>query len=311
MQKVLKNIGRSCAHVMVIFCVALARMTPLRLARSCGRVLGCGMYGALVRHRRIAYESLAKAFSAREQIRMIAERTFILMGEFLLEMIVYAVKDMPVERYVRVEGEEHLKKAVSRGKGVVCVTAHFGNFPLMMYALAKKGYNVNTMLRPLRDERTGALLKKIMDERGVKPVFSHPRKQAVFDSLKCLERGELLFVLMDQNFGSGGIWVKFFGELAATPVGPMVLAARADSAIVPMYITRESSGRHVVHIEPMVERSKKSDPDEALFEDVRDMTRRIEAWVRQYPAQWSWLHRRWKARPTAEALARKFKVEAL
>jgi KDO2-lipid IV(A) lauroyltransferase len=307
-----RRFRRSAAHAAVMIFSGLVRLVPFQAALVVGRSVGIASYFLFLRHRRAAFDSLATAFgSDLKQIRVVAGRCFLMMGEALFETIYYALRKDAVLGRVRIVGEEHLKAALSKGKGVVCLTAHFGNFPIMMYALRESGYSVNTMLRPLRAEQTSVFLERLMLGRSIMPIFSYPRKEAVFKSLKALRNNELLFVLMDQNFGTGGVWVRFFGKLAATPVGPIILASRSQSPIVPMRIVREKPGEHTVYIEPELPMEIRNDPDESTLVNAIVITRKIEGWIRANPEQWGWIHRRWKSQPTPDEAARKYAVEGV
>jgi KDO2-lipid IV(A) lauroyltransferase len=114
---------------------------------------------------------------------------------------------------------------------------------------------------------------------------------------------------MDQNFGTGGVWVKFFGRLAATPVGPITLALRTKATVVPAYIYRDGQGRHCIELLPQEELILSSDKDESVLLNVIKFTRIIESWITVFPSQWGWIHRRWKSRPSEKIKNLKFKVE--
>lgn len=114
---------------------------------------------------------------------------------------------------------------------------------------------------------------------------------------------------MDQNFGTGGVWVKFFGQLAATPVGPIVLALRTQSAVVPAYIYRQAVGKHCIKIFSEQELDITKEKDENVLLNAIKLTRIIEAWIKEHDFQWSWIHRRWKPRPSKEVEKLKFKIE--
>ena len=123
---------------------------------------------------------------------------------------------------------------------------------------------------------------------GVKTIFSYPRKASVFGTLKVLQNNEVVVMQMDQNFGTGGVWVNFFGKLAATPVGPIVLGSRAQAAIVPMFIVRQKPGKHILFIEKQVAIKQREDKDEAVLVNAMQYTRIIEDWIRRYPHLWGW-----------------------
>jgi len=195
------------------------------------------------------------------------------------------------------------------GQGVILVTAHIGNFPLLSLKLANSGYRVNFVTRPMRDEKAGDYLYNLRENAGVKSIFSYPRRECVVSMLKALRNNEIVITQMDQNFGSGGVWVKFFGRLAATPVGPITLSMRTKAKLVPAFIYKTGLGRHCIKIfkeEPLIEAA---DKDEMILKNAANLSHIIEKWIRDYPEQWGWIHRRWKSEPSEKMKAMKFRVE--
>jgi KDO2-lipid IV(A) lauroyltransferase len=214
-----------------------------------------------------------------------------------------------VRKKVSIVGVGNLKKALEKKKGVIALTGHFGNFPLLCLRLKEEGFVVNTMTRPMRDEKASDFFHKLRTEVGVKTIFSYPRREAVFGSLEALNNNEIIVLQMDQNFGTGGVWVNFFGKLAATPIGPIILALRSKAAIVPMFIVRNGQGKYTLFIEEEVSLEQRDDKDEAVLASAIKFTNIMEDWIRKYPQLWAWLHRRWKSRPTDKEFKAKYKVE--
>ncbi|MCK5493004.1 MAG: lysophospholipid acyltransferase family protein, partial [Candidatus Omnitrophica bacterium] len=196
-----------------------------------------------------------------------------------------------------------------KNRGAIILTAHLGNFPLIALKLAKMGYTVNLVIRPMREKNADKYFHKLRDRGGVKTIKSYPRKECVSKILKALKNNELVVLLMDQNFGTGGVWVKFFNILAATPIGAVVLGLRTGTAIMPSYIYQEKAGRHCLRILPEFELIKTENNDETILLNVIKISRLMEDWIRKYVNQWTWIHRRWKSRPSKEILNSKFKVE--
>jgi len=126
-----------------------------------------------------------------------------------------------------------------------------------------------------------------------------------------LRNNEIVVIQVDQNFGTGGVWVKFFGKLAATPVGPITLALRTKAAIVPAYMIRESRGKHQLKIFSEKELIVKENKNETILLNAIELTRVIEGWIREFPSQWAWVHRRWKSRPSEQVKESRFKVEGM
>jgi len=305
-----KKLRRDFAWFFMKASVSINGALPLGFNYFLGSVLGSLAYCLVVRHRRIALESLGIAFpekSLRER-KQIARDFFIFMVQASFGLLYY-LRHPEKLNDVHVEGREYLDEALAKGKGVILVTAHIGSFPLLSLKLASQGYAVHFVTRPMRDPRAGDYLHEVRTNAGGKTIFSYPRRECVHNIIAALRRNEIVIMQMDQNFGSGGVWVKFFGELAATPIGPISLAMRTQAAIVPAYIYQESKTRHCVKIFAEEALRAFEDNDETILRNAISLTRITEQWIRQHPCQWGWIHKRWKSRPSEKMKALKFKVE--
>ncbi|HNV23845.1 MAG TPA: lysophospholipid acyltransferase family protein [Candidatus Omnitrophota bacterium] len=258
----------------------------------------------LIGQKRIARESLEIAFGKEkspQEIKNILRKCFDHLGRGMVEMLYFMAHPQMIGKKVTFEGWEHLEEAIARGKGVIAVSAHFGNFPLMMFSLAKKGYPVNAIIRPARDPILEKDLLRRRTEEGLKNIYAIPRKECVEQCIRALRHNEILFILLDQNFGNGrGVFVDFFGEKAATGTGPVVFSSRTGATILPMFIIREEGDYHRVIIEPIFELEQGVTDEEILQKNVQRITDIIERYIRKYPHEWGWMHRRWKTKPDQE-----------
>lgn len=306
-----KLLRRKAGWILLRSCSLIIKVLPLRCALYAGRVFGLLGFRVFLRHRRVALESLDIAFPQKnlEERKYIARKCFEIIGEGGWEVLSFVNHPKHIKERVSIVGKQNLENALKKGKGVIGVSAHLGNFPLMCLRLIEEGFVINTLARPMRDEKTGEFIHKLRTDTGIKTIFSYPRRAAIFGSLGALSNNEVIIIQMDQNFGTGGVWVKFFGKLAATPVGPIVLALRSGAALVPMFIVRNAPGKHTIYIERQVPLEQKDDKDEAILVNAIKFTKIIESWVRKYPQMWSWIHRRWKSRPNPKVYSLKYKVQ--
>lgn len=305
-----KTLKRKLAGTALKAFASLSEALPLNWNYFIGNVLGSLAYLVIGRHRKIAINSLSIAFpemSLREKKR-IARFYFVFMAQSTFELISF-VKNPHYLQNICIEGRENLEKALEKKRGVLLLTAHLGNFPLMLFKLAREGYPINIVARPMRDKDTDNYVNDLRTKGGVKTIFSYPRRVCISGILSALRNNEVVVIQVDQNFGTGGVWVKFFGKLAATPVGPITLALRTKAAIVPVYMIREGRGKHQLKIFPEEEPIIKEDKDETVLLNAVKLTRIIEGWIREFPCQWVWVHRRWKSRPSEQAKKSRFKIE--
>lgn len=310
MKKIRKTIGSAAGYCLVHLLIFVIRILPGFFVLAMGRSTGWLCYVCLRRHRKSAFESLKTAFGDKtENSLRIIKNSFIYMGEVLFETLFYSVRKPDSKPLIEIKGIENMQRAAAAGKGVICTTAHMGAFPLIMYALHQHGYEAYNMLRPLRNRFLTDTAARLMSGCGVIPVFSYPRRTAIFESLRALKKNGLLAMVVDQNYGTGGVWVDFFGKLAAAPTGPVVLAQRSGAVILPVYIRRIGPGRHVIVIEEEFKLIEDEDNDKAILLNVAALTKKIQGWIEEEPEAWAWIHKRWKSRPDENDLMQKYKVQ--
>ena len=299
--KRLKLMQRALARYGLFASAWLFDRLPLWAVNGIAKVFLFLGFTFTVRQRRVAKESLRIAFrgeKSKEEMDRIIKTCFYHFGRGMIEMLYCMSHPQLINKKVSFEGLEHIDRALKEGNGVIAVTAHFGNFPLMMLAFAHRKYKVSCVIRPTRDEEVEKFLQQKRDQAGLKTVYAVPRQQTVVESLKILRNNEVLFVPLDQNFGSGGgVFVDFFGQKAATATGPAVFAIRTQAAIIPMFIVHEDTDKHKVIIEEPIEIKEGEDEKETVFRTTSQITHLIEQYIRRYPTEWAWMHRRWKSKP--------------
>jgi len=258
----------------------------------------------IIRQRKIAQESLQIAFGKEkgpQEIKTIAMQCFKNLGKGMMELIYFMGHPLMIKEKVFFEGKHHLDEALKLGRGVIGVSAHFGNFPLMLLRLAQEGYKTNAIIRSTRDPKIEEYFQNQRTSLGLHTIYSHPRQQCVNTSLSVLRNNEFLFIPLDQNFGSaGGVFVDFFGQKAATATGPVIFAMRTKAPILPVFIVRDGEDKHRVIFDPPLYLQEGANDQETVLINTDRITRIIEMYIRKYPQEWGWMHRRWKTRPADE-----------
>jgi KDO2-lipid IV(A) lauroyltransferase len=302
-KKIRKSISGFVGWVGLSLCSLIIRVIPGSLVYPLARHIAFLAYSLVRKKRRIALESLSIAFGeekTEDEIVRIAKECFVYMAKGGVELIYLTDRPHLLKKCVQIIGKDNLDAALARGKGVILISAHFGNFPLMLARLGLEGYKVAGIMRPMRNNRVEKLFSVKRRRFNVKTIYSQPRKACIESTIKAIRDNELVFVLLDQNFGTGGVFVDFFGRKAATAIGPLVLAKRTKAAIIPCFIVRQRDDAHKIIIEPPFVQEEKGTYQENLTANIQGLTNIIEAYIRKYPEQWGWIHRRWKSRPNLE-----------
>jgi KDO2-lipid IV(A) lauroyltransferase len=191
---------------------------------------------------------------------------------------------------VRVVGEDHLRAAHARGKGVVLVTGHLGNWEYASWAAALTGLPIMAVARRMKNPWVNHWITALRARSGCNVIM---HKNAVRESVRQLREGGVVGLLFDQRITAGGLQVPFFGRPAHTTGMPALLALRMECPIVPLRSWREN-GRITVEFLPPLE----IEPGPATPERVEAVTRQLndmlERWIKERPSQWLWIHNRWK-----------------
>jgi KDO2-lipid IV(A) lauroyltransferase len=188
---------------------------------------------------------------------------------------------------------------MGRGRGLIFMTAHFGAWELSSFAHALYGYPLKFIVRPIDNPRVETLISSYRTRSGNIPI---QRRSAARDILKALRQNEAVGILFDQNTTrSEGVFAKFFNIPAATTPAIALFALRTGAAVVPGFLIWDAAlQKHRLRLDPPVDLINTGDLDRDVLENTKHFNEILEGYVRKYPDQWLWIHRRWKTRPEGE-----------
>jgi KDO2-lipid IV(A) lauroyltransferase len=193
------------------------------------------------------------------------------------------------------DGLENLEAAYQKGRGVICLNAHFGNWEVMTVAVAKLGYPCYIVARRQKDPRLDRWIGGIRTQSGAVLII---RGETPFAYLRTLRQGGLLGMMVDLDTRSNeGIFVDFFGRPTYTQIGPFVLARRTGAPLVLCLCFREGLNRLRFYFSPPWEIPQTDDPAQDIRQAVIYSSQCLETQIRNHPEQWAWFHRRWKTTP--------------
>ncbi len=189
---------------------------------------------------------------------------------------------------VAIQGEEHLQRALARGKGVVALSAHLGNFTMIGARVTAAGYPFSAVVKQPKDERFARLIDHYRAMVGIQTISAKPRREAARQILKALRGNGVILVIADE-FKSGGVEVEFLGRTVSAPRGPATLALRTGAAVLPTFVTRDHEDHLTLHIGAEIPLTKTGDLQEDIAANASLFAGHLEAMVRRYPDQWNWL----------------------
>jgi len=259
----------------------------------------------LNKKKKIAIENLYTALGdeySGEEIKNLYKKIYKNFSRGMIDLIYLIDRPKAVGEKVTMEGKEILDDVLKEGKGAIFVSAHFGNFILMYVKMVQEGYKTNVIMRRVRDEKWEKQLSDLRAQLGVRAIYDLPPRKCVQECIRALRNNEVLFILLDQNYGGEGrIFVEFFGEQAATATGPVVFSNRTGAPILPIFIMHDGDDRHKLVINPPIALDHYDDDQEMILMNIKKITKIIEDRVRERPYEWGgWMHKRWKSRTLEE-----------
>lgn len=216
-----------------------------------------------------------------------------------------------VQEHITIEGRQNLDKALGRGRGVIAVSAHLGNYPILAQQFSSRGYNFVMVIRDTKSRTESMIYADGREHIELHAILTTPERQFFKSALKVLGSNGILCLISDENKRHGGIFVDFFGHSASTPPGPAALALRTGAAIVPVFMVRSEDNSQRVIVEKEIEWEKTGDAEADMKEITARFTRVIESYIRKDLSQWMWTNWRWRTQPggqSAEAKLKKKKV---
>lgn len=296
-------------YLILLGMVWFMRIIPKRVSLRIGSGIGMAAYHLLGKRRQYAYAHLDIVFpngipatspngssqSGTNDPEEVLKQTYRHFGKMVAEFMRFTdLTPDTLNRHIEYEGLEHLETAYRRGGGVLLATAHFGNFEYLNGGLAVLGYPMNSVIRMVDNPYLDNLIDRIRGSTGLNVI---KRRVAVFSVLEKLKQGKIVSLAIDQNSAKSGLFMPFFGKLAATMVGPARLHAWSGSPVLFAYSVRTKEDTHRVTILPEFPLVNTGDSEVDQFINMSMLNRALEKAILENPAMWFWLHRRWKRQP--------------
>jgi len=277
----------------------ILRKLPIEHALRIGRRIGGLIYSLYTKRRSVAYANLKAAFGHHtkpRQLKNITKKAFQNLTQTGIEVLRFpAVDKAYINKYMRFESLEEIAKAGAHGKGVIVLTAHFGNWELSSLGGALHGYPQDVFVRQQKHSKLNALLNNYR-ALGGRHVIT--KGLATRELIRALRENRTVSILTDQDGGWSGYLVEFFGRLASTPGGAISFALKLGSKVLPHFAIREKGPKHLVIIDPPMELISHDDRHSDIQVNLQQFTDILQHYITKYPQQWLWLHKRWKTSPS-------------
>jgi len=276
----------------------LIGLIPQKSAAQVAGLLGKVLFLVDRKHRKIVLDNLIYAFGHQKsthEIQSLAKQVFINLLQVVFEIGWSLQQDeRQLVQHFRLNGYGHIKNAYEKGRGVLVLTAHFGNWELLTVIAAMIRFPLSTVVRPLDFKPLDHFFFNLRTRFGGKII---PKQRSFRSIIKSLDRGEVVALLMDQNVDwYEGVFVDFMGHRACTNKGLALLALKTGAPVVPVFMIRGNKGLRA-EFGPEIPFIKTGDRQKDIEINTRQYNRVIEDMIWQYPDQWFWIHQRWKTKP--------------
>ncbi len=287
-------------RILLKFTIWLLNAISWRMTYSFAR--GMARFAWLIRlYHQTVFKNLNLAFGkekSKEELRKTAKKAYHNLVRYAVELLrCYRLSPETIDSMFTIEGKENLDRALAKGRGVMTISGHLGNFMLMGTKLVQEGYPFGVLYREVRDKKVARLIKDMQRRLNVHSIPALPAYQAVRESLRWLKKNKILFLQQDRNFfeDKGAIWVDFFGQPAPTAPGTVTLAKRSGATLLPMFVVRKKGNAgYTIVIDPPVELELTGDKEKDILINTQKFTKIIEDYVRKYPTQYFWIYKRWR-----------------
>ncbi len=256
----------------------------------------------LTRLRKSGQRNLELAFPQRSSVDRdrILREVYRKLGHHLAEFCLMPSYTPDVaQTLIRYEGLHHYLAARDQGKGVLVLTGHLGAWELSSFYHSLMGYPMGLVIRRLDNPLIDEFVNRIRCRHGNRVIHKDDFARGLIASMRS---GETVGILMDTNMTPPqGVFVPFFGRSAATASGLARVALKTGAAVLPGFlIWEERERRYVLHFGSQIEIVDTGDAEADTIANTANFAAVTESYIRQYPDQWLWMHRRWKTRPPGE-----------
>ena len=293
-----KRIKNDLIYYLVTAVIGLLRILPRSAALALMRGLGGVGYRLARKEREKTLRHLTWAYGGEKspaEIRALARAVWRHFGGMAADAIrLPQIVAGGIDTLVQAKGAERLQAAWERGKGVIVLTGHFGNWELFGAWVAQKGYPVKVVGRSAYDPRLDRLVVGLRNSAGYTNIA---RGKGTREIIRSLRNNEVLGMLVDQDTRVEGLFVNFFGRPAHTATGPVTLAYKLGCALLPAFIHQQPDSSYLIEFDEEIFLERTGDEENDLLETTQRISNAYERAIRRHPEQWVWMHERWKKQP--------------
>jgi KDO2-lipid IV(A) lauroyltransferase len=296
-----KKMTDEIIYRLVRFTIRMISCIPYPFTQFKGKGLGIIAYLIPMSRKKVALENIEQSFNGmtEKEAKRLLRRVYMHFGRMFFEIPhITRLTSENLHHYVSFEGRENLEAAISKGKGVFVLTAHFGNWELMSAAMTILWNRSSVVVRPADFGPLDRVINELRSWHGADII---PKQRAMRQIMSAVKEKRLVGILLDQNVDwYEGAFVPFLGRWACTNKGLALIALRTGTPVIPAFPVRQKDGRYRIVLGKEIGLRNTGDKTADVDANTEIFTRIIEKYVRKYPDHWFWFHKRWKTKNYCE-----------
>jgi len=292
----MRKLGNLLIYILVVAIGYVVRHISLKKSLKLGGIVGKIAFLVVKKRREIALSNLRMIFKdkSEDEIKEIAKESFANLGKTLIEFLRLPKYDKnQLMDMVKIDGKENLIQAISSGKGVLIITAHFGNWELIFHILTLFTDRLSAVAQRFKNQWFDKLVNNYRIIHGGEIIEKSDSIKQVISNLR---NGYCVVILGDQDAGNSGIFIDFMGVPASVAKGPAIFAMKTSAIVLNIFDIRQSDGSHIIKISNPMKFESSGNLQEDIKQYTSEITKSLEYMIYKYPSQWLWLHNRWKTR---------------
>jgi lauroyl/myristoyl acyltransferase len=270
---------------------AVSRILPIKTCRRIGRVIAFAVYLFSKKDRNgLAYNlSLALGKSPQDDsIKKIIRKIFMNYGEYMADF--FFLPQQPPHKiqqsFAYLKGESIIQKALARGKGVILLSAHLGNWEFGGVMMRLSDYPLAVVALPHNTAATNTLVNRFREEKGIRVIEVDASPFSSIAILNHLRQNGVVAMIGDRDFFGNGKPIDFFGEKIRFPIGPVAVALASGAAIIPAFVLKQPDGRYFGILEKEISLSRNGNRKDMIEKNLVKIAHVFETYIRRYPDQW-------------------------
>lgn len=271
----------------------IALTTPLKTGYKIAEFVSDVRYLFAFRDQKLVKDNIRAIFPGKsgKEINLISRKLFRNFAKYLVDFFRFEKIDRDfIDRYIKIENIKYFNEARAKGKGVIVLTAHIGNWELGGLVIGVLGYPFWAVALPHKDKKVDKFFNSQRESKGVHVI---PLGKAVRSCLNVLKNNEMVALVGDRDFTEKGQVLDFFGKPSFFPEGPAAFAIQTGAVIVPGFMLRNPDDTFTLTIEKPIEFKLTGNKDADIKELILEYKSIFEDYIRRYPEQWYMFRKFW------------------